>query len=157
MLPKLRRYVLLPDVLYNYVVQEVSKISEASNKKTEIFRKDFVSLRNRYKSDEIPDELKEPFLKMLDIAALIHAGISDAYRMVAYTPVTATAFCADVKKFLDTEFPGWRYIPLKPYGQLTLRCFLLWGVKCSYILNLAMIPIHIYIFMIKYLKIDIKW
>ena len=151
--PRIHRYVLLPDVLYHYIVHEESSITNASPEKTTIFRQDLITLRRSYEADGLPAR----YLKLLDIAAFIHVGIADVHRMAENPSVPLRFFCEEVKDFLCANFPGWRRIPLRPYGCFTTRCVAVWAAKHMYSLNLFWIFIRLYNRMIKTLHIDIKW
>jgi len=151
--PRVKRYAALPKVLYHYVVYENSATSRSTQEKTQKFRGYLVDLRDRYMADNVPTQ----YFKMLDVAALIHVGIADAHRTGENTDLPIRRFCADAKKFLNTNFPGWRKIKLRSYGKFTLRCTAVWGAKQMYRLNVFWIFIKLYNLMIKTLHIDVKW
>ena len=151
--PHIRRYVLLPDILYHYIVHDKSSITSASPEKTRIFRKDLITLRRNFETDELP----APYFNLLDTAAFIHVGIADAHRMAENPSVSLRGFCTKAKEFLQAHFPGWRRIPLRPYGRFTLRCAAVWFAKHAYRLGLFWLFIRLYNRMIKTLHMDVKW
>ena len=152
--PRVKKYVTVPKVLYHYLVHDEQSIQTSScEEKTQKFRNDMADLRKKF----IKDGLPQPYLKMLDIAALIHVGIADAHRAAAVPGISVREFCAGAKKFLNEYFPDWRKIELRPYGKFTSRCLMVWAVKIFYKFNIAWIPIMCYNWIIKTLHIDVKW
>ncbi|MCL2819396.1 MAG: glycosyltransferase family 2 protein [Oscillospiraceae bacterium] len=151
--PKAKRYVMLPETLYNYIVYEESSISTASEERTLTFRRDLAELKQKYINDRLPAE----YLKMLDIVAMIHAGIADAHRSAEDPSVNLREFCKDAKDYLDESFPGWRKIKMMPYGKFTLRCKMVWIAKNMYKANVFWVFIRFYNWVIKNLHIDMKW
>ena len=152
--PKVKRYVMLPNVLYHYLVHEEQGIqTSASNKKADKFRSDMVDLKKSFEAEGIT----EPYKKMLDIAAFIHVGIADVHRAAENPEISVRKFCAGAKTFLTKSFPGWRKIKIRPYGRFTLRCFAVWISKQLYRMNMFWIFIKCYNFMIKKLHFDVKW
>jgi len=153
--PKVQRYVILPEILYHYIVYPQSSISTASNKRTGVFRRDLAAMRQHYADSDA--DRAAAYLGMLDIVALIHAGIADAHRSAEDTSVNMRRFCKEVKNYLDENFPGWRKIKMLPYGRFTLRCKAVWISKQLYRMNMFWIFIKVYNWMIKTFHIDIKW
>ena len=152
--PRVKRYVIVPKVLYHYLVHDEQSIQTSScSEKTQKFRNDMIDLRNKFIEENIP----EPYLKMLDIAALIHVGIADAHRAAEAPGISVREFCAGAKIFLNENFPGWRKIKLRPYGVFTIRCKAVWILKNLYKINVAWIFILCYNWFIKTLHIDVKW
>jgi len=154
---KAKKYIQLPDILYNYIVYPQSSISTASSKRTETFRKDLVSVKQEYISAGLPEGREDAYFKMLDLVAMIHAGIADAHRSEEDPSVDLRDFCRSAKKYLDENFPNWRKIKICPYGKFTLRCKMVWIAKVTYKMNMFWIFIRIYNLMIKTLHIDMKW
>ena len=63
-------------------------------------------------------------------------------------------------KYLDNNFETWRkspYLTLKYSVKKGFKHIGLWGISKLYKLNMAMVYIKLYKFMIDVLKIDIKW
>jgi len=151
--PRVRRYVILPDILYHYIVHEVSGITSPSPERTKKFRDDLIDLRSEF----VKNGVSEACLRMLDLAVVIHVGISDVHRIAENPETHIRSFCAGVKAYFDENFPGWRKIKLRPYGQMSLRGTAVWGAKQMYRLNVFWIFIKLYNWMIKTLHIDLKW
>jgi len=145
---------MLPSVLYHYLVHDEQDIQTSpSLEKSQKFRKDMVDLRKSFEAEGLPAE----YLRMLDIAALIHVGIADVHRVAENRKILLKEFCAGAKAFLSEYFPGWRDIKLRPYGQFTTRCAAVWSAKQMYRMNIFWVFIKAYNRMIKTLHIDVKW
>jgi len=152
--PKVKRYTVLPNILYHYLVHEEQGIqTSASDKKAEKFRSDMADLKNGYEKDKVSGA----YMKMLDIAAFIHVGIADVHRAAENPEVDLKSFCAGAKKYFNEFFPGWKKIRLRPYGKLNSRCAAVWLVKYFYKINVVWIFIMCYNWFIKTLHVDIKW
>jgi len=155
--PKAKKYVQLPEILYHYIVYQQSSISTASEQRTQTFRRDLTAVKNQYFSNDLPEEKKAAFFRMLDIVAMIHAGIADAHRSAEDPTVNLKEFCKGAKKYLNENFPNWRKIKMMPYGKFTLRCKMVWIAKIAYKMNIFWVFIRMYNWMIKTLHIDMKW
>jgi len=152
--PRVKRYVMIPNVLYHYLVHDEQDIQiSPSLEKSQKFRKDMVDLRSSFETDGV----SEPYMKMLDIATLIHVGIADVHRVAENRKILLKDFCAGAKSFMNEYFPGWKKIKLRPYGKTTLRCTAVWAAKQMYKLNIFWIFIRVYNKMIKTLHVDVKW
>jgi len=155
--PKAKKYVQLPEILYHYIVYPQSSISTVSKERTRAFRKDLASMKHQYNESNLPASKQAAFFNMLDLVAMIHAGIADAHRSAEDPSVNLKVFCKDAKNYLDENFPNWRKIKMMPYGKFTLRCKMVWIAKVAYKMNLFWIFIRMYNLMIKTLHIDMKW
>jgi len=155
--PKVQRFVILPEILYHYIVYPQSSISTASNERTRVFRRDLAAMRQQYTLNDPNTDRAAAYLGMLDLVALIHAGIADAHRSAEDPSVNLRGFCKEVKNYLDENFPDWRKIKMCPYGRFTLRCKAVWISKQLYRMNLFWIFIKVYNWMIKTLHMDVKW
>lgn len=153
MFPRVKRYVAFPKILYHYVVYDESATTRSTLEKTQRFREYLVSLRDSFKADGV----SAPYLKMLDVAALIHVGIADAHRIGENTDISLREYCAGAKDFLSKYFPGWHKIKLRPYGRFTMRCAFLWSAKQAYKLNIFWVFIKFYNWITKTLHISVKW
>ena len=152
--PKVKRYVMLPNILYHYLVHEEQGIqTSASNEKANKFRSDLVDLRKSFEAEGVA----EPYMKMLDISVFIHVAIADVHRAAENPEISVREFCTGAKAFLNESFPGWRKIKMRPFGRFTLRCKAVWIAKQMYRMNIFWIFIKCYNWMIKALHVDIKW
>jgi hypothetical protein len=151
--PKIRRYVVLPDVLYHYVVHDESSITRTSHEKTMLFRNDLMELRRDFEKDG----LQKHYLSFLDLAAFIHIGIADIHRTAINSRTPLRVVCADAKNFLDSNFPSWRNITIRPYSKFSVRSSAVWLLKWLHLSGTFTIFIHIYNWMIRCLHVDIKW
>lgn len=150
--PKIKRYVILPQILYHYVTHEHSAVTNASIEKTITFRNDLINLKKDFEQAGILP-VYEP---LLTLAAFIHVGIADVHR-IAETTIPLKHFINGVKQFLDTSFSGWRNISYRQGKKITIRSLGIYCLKWLYIFNSFNIFIYIYNGLIKKLHIDIKW
>jgi len=155
--PKAKKYVQLPEVLYHYIVYPESAISTSSGRRTQTFRKDLAAMKQQYLLIDLPADKTAAYLRMIDIVAMVHAGIADVHRTAEDPSVNLRAFCNEAKKYLNDTFPDWRKIKLCPYGKFTLRCKMVWIAKNAYKVNMFWIFVRIYNLMIKTLHVDMKW
>jgi glycosyltransferase involved in cell wall biosynthesis len=151
--PRIRRYAALPGILYHYIVYDDSATTKSTLEKSEKFREYLIALRERFTADGVSDT----YLRILDLTALIHVGIADAHRVGENRDLSLRDYCAGAKRFLDTNFPGWRKIKMRPYGRFTLRCKAVWVAKQLYRMNIFWVFIKCYNLMIKTFHKDIKW
>lgn len=151
--PKVKKYVHLPGELYHYIVYPESNISTVSKEKTQAFRSNLAAVRQEY----IAAKLLDQYLIMLDLVAMIHAGIANVHRTAEDPSVNLRAFCKEAKMYLNENFPNWRRIKLRPYGQLTLRCGFVWMAKIMYRCNMLWFFIRVYNWMIRTFRVDVKW
>jgi glycosyltransferase involved in cell wall biosynthesis len=155
--PKAKKYVQLPEILYHYIVYPQSSISAVSEKRTQTFRHDLAAMKQQYFLNNLPAAESDAFFRMLDLVAMIHAGIANAHRSAEDPSIDLRAFCKGAKYYLDENFPNWRKIKMMPYGKFTLRCKMVWIAKIAYKMNLFWVFIRMYNLMIKTLHIDMKW
>jgi glycosyltransferase involved in cell wall biosynthesis len=155
--PKANKYVQLPEALYKYIVYPQSSISTASQNRTQTFRKDLTAMKQQYSLINLSVNKSDAFFRMLDIIAMIHAGIADAHRSAEDPSVNIREFCKGAKSYLSENFPNWRRIKLRPYGKFTLRCKMVWIAKNAYKMNMFWILVKVYNRLIKTLHIDMKW
>lgn len=147
---RITRYVLLPDIHWHYLVNAGSTVTRATLEKTSVFRSDLAALKEQYAGDARCGSL-------LDLAAFIHVGVADVHRMAENPDVPLRRFIADAKGYLDCVFPGWRRIGLRQYDEFSVRCSAVYVFTWLYRCNAFILFIRFYNFMIKHLRIDVKW
>lgn len=154
-LPNIRKIVLIPDVLYSYQMRYDSQIHNIKEHDIEVFKKEFLRIKKSYDKSKHGKE----YLEILDVMAFIHLGVSLMYR-VSYNHENTKKTVKDMIKFLDENFNGWRTTKFLKFSYCIKRGFKsfgLWGIRTMYKMNLYMLFIRIYKFIIDKLKIDIKW
>lgn len=115
--PSLRRIVLLPEVLYHYTLRPGSLMEQSMPDKSRRFYAMLSHVGRQMRGAAVPAS----YLRLLEYAAFIHVGIADLHRLAANPAVDARAAVGRALAFLDSEFAGWRHLPLCPGGMLTLR------------------------------------
>jgi hypothetical protein len=150
--PNLKRCVFLHDALYHYRVNYSSGIAVGRVENSLILRREFVRLRDRWEQSPFPAGRG-----LLVLAAFIHAGIADAHRAAENPDIPLRTFITENKDFFDREFPDWKYIPLRPYGQFAVRCLAVWVCKYLYKMGLFRTFILLYNFIIKTAHLGLKW
>ena len=105
--------------------------------------------------------MKQRFMKyILDMFAFIHLGISVMYRASYDKSIDMKKMMKETIQYLDTNFGTWRKSPFLKFGYSVKKGFKhigLWGISIMYKMNLNLLFIKIYRFMIDKLKIDIKF
>lgn len=153
LIPQIKIYTILPQILYHYVVHEQSAVTNATLEKSSIFRNDLQKLKLQFDKEGI---LKE-YGPLLDLAAFIHVGIGDVHRIANNPDIQLSKFIIEAKVFLDIVFPSWRYISYAHGGKITIRSLALYISKWLYLCNSFIVFVRIYNLMIKKFHIDIKW
>lgn len=153
-LPKIKKIVLIPDVLYSYRMRSDSQIHNIKKHDIEIYKNEFLRIKKHYKLKS-----NQHLLDILDLMAFIHLGLSIMYR-VSYNSENAKDIVNDMLVFLNKNFPGWKKSPFLKFSYSVkkgVKHLSLWGVNILYKMKLHMVFINIYKFMIDKLKIDVKF
>ena len=97
---------------------------------------------------------------ILDLMAFLHLAVSVMYRASYDKTINIKEETKKTRKYLDENFNSWRKNPFLTFRYSIKKGFKhigLWGVHLLYKMNLQMIYIRIYRFIIDKLKIDIKF
>lgn len=153
---KINRVAFVPDVLYHYYLRYDSQIHSVNMKDVENFKKYLLELKKLY----IKENKYESMRYILDMMAFIHLGTSVMYRASYDKTINMKNLLKDTIKYLDYNFGTWRKNPYLKLGYSIKKGpthIGLWGISKLYKLNIPMVYIRVYRFMIDKLKIDIKW
>ena len=153
---KINRVAFVPDVLYHYYLRYDSQIHSVNMKDVENFKKYLLELKKLY----IKENKYESMRYILDMMAFIHLGTSVMYRASYDKTINMKNLLKDTIKYLDYNFGTWRKTPYLKLGYSIKKGpthIGLWGISKLYKLNIPMVYIRVYRFMIDKLKIDIKW
>lgn len=150
--PKIKKYVILPQILYHYVTHKNSAVTNASIEKSTIFRNDLLNLKKDFEQAGVLNVYRP----LLTLTAFIHVGIADVHR-IAETTIPLNNFISGAKQFLDTSFDGWRNISYRQGKKITVRSVGIYCLKWLYIFNSFNVFIYLYNGLIKKLHIDMKW
>ena len=108
----------------------------------------------------IKENKYESMRNILDLMAFIHLGISVMYRASYDKSINIKQMIKETIKYLDENFGSWRKNPFLSFRYSIKKGFKhigLWGISVFYKLNMPMVFIHIYRFVVDKLKIDIKF
>lgn len=153
---KIESVAFVPDVLYHYYLRSESQIHNINIDDVNNLKKYLLEVRQLYIESGKYEEMKY----ILDMMAFIHLGISVMYR-ASYDPnIKINELLKETIKYLDENFSTWRHSPFLKLGFSIKRGFKhfgLWGISLLYKLNMQMVFIKIYRFVVDKLRIDIKW
>ena len=153
---KINKIAFVPEALYHYYLRYDSQIHTVNEQDVENFKKYLLELKKLYIKENKYEEMKY----ILDMFAFIHLGISVMYR-ASYDPnINIKQMMKDTIKYLDKNFETWRKSPFLKFKYAFKKGFKhigLWGIAIMYKMNLNLLFIKIYRFMIDKLKIDIKF
>jgi len=153
---KAKKIAFVPDVLYHYYLRYDSQIHNVNKQDIENFKKYLLELKELYIKENKYDEMKY----MLDLMAFIHLGTSVMYRASYDKSINIKQMLKQTIKYLDDNFSTWRKSPYLKFIYSFKRGFThigLWGISKLYKLNMPMVYIKLYRFMIDKMKIDIKF
>lgn len=151
-----KKIVFVSDVLYHYYLRYDSQIHNININDVNNFKKYLLEVKEFYKKHDKYEQMKN----ILDLMAFIHLGVSVMYR-VSYDPsINIKKVMTETIQYLDENFSTWRKSPFLTFRYSIKKGFKhigLWGVSIMYKMNLYMLFIKIYRFLVDKLKIDIKF
>ena len=150
----IQKVVFIPDSLINYMVRKDSIINTINVSKLDSVYKSMLEIRNFYKKE------RKDLLDYVDANAFLHLGISLMYRLSENKDVDFKKVLKDNTEYLKKNFPNYKTTKYTKLSYIITHRgvnFKLWVVKCFYNLGLFRLFLATYKFMIKRLKIDIKW
>ena len=133
----------IPKVLYHYYVNDNSIINSLSSNDIESIEDAFAGLR-KYSEDNHKD-----FLACIDFMALIHLGFSLTSRIYQSKSVDRKRNIKDITKYVRQNYPL--------YKKMKTNSMKLNIIRLVFNLHLTYAFITFYTFVIKTVKIDIKW
>lgn len=136
---------------YNYVVHAGSLTFSKSRDSIDKFMEEMLKVNEKYKNNY------QNYESMLDLMVFIHIGIALPHRVSQTNSDSINKYIKRTKKYMDKYFYNWRKIKIKTRQNFSFKCFSIWVLKIMYKLNIFVLFILIYNFMIKFLKLDIKW
>ena len=153
---RIEKIAFIPDVLYHYYLRYDSQIHTVNEQDVNNLKKYLLEVKQFYKSSGKYEEMKY----ILDLMAFIHLGISVMYRASYDKNINIKEMIKETKKYLDKNFATWRKNPFLKLGysiKKGIKHIGLWGIATFYKLNLQMVFIRVYRFVVDKLKIDIKF
>lgn len=143
------------DPLYYYMVRQDSIMGQIKKEQIESTEKAMVEIKKIYQNDEQGKNL----LKVVDIMAFLHFGISLMFRMSS-DKKNFKQVLKDNREYLNKEFPTWRkskYLNITyslTHKGANLKVAI---VKKVYVMHLYRAFLAVYKFILKVFNIDIKW
>ena len=153
---KIKKIAFIPDVLYHYYLRYDSQIHTINIDDVNNLKKYLLEVKKLYKQSEKYEEMKY----ILDLMAFLHLAVSVMYRASYDKSINIKEETKKTKKYLDENFGSWRknpFLTLKFSIKKGFKHIGLWGVSILYKMNLQMLYIRMYRFVIDKLKIDIKF
>lgn len=153
---KIDKIAFIPDVLYHYYLRYDSQIHTVNKQDVENLKKYLLEVKDLYIKENKYDSMRN----ILDLMAFIHLGISVMYRASYDKSINIKQMTKETIKYLDENFGSWRKNPFLTFRYSIKKGFKhigLWGISIFYRLNMPMVFIHIYRFVVDKLKIDIKF
>lgn len=154
-MPRIKKISFIKDSLYYYMMHRDSQIFNIKEQDLKNFENNFLEIKEIYETTDRGQEL----LEYLNLMAFIHFGISIMYR-VSYNSKDIKQDSKNILNFLNENFPGWRKCPyLKLFYSIKrgFKYFAMYVVNIVYKLNMPLVFIKPYRFMIDKMKIDIKF
>ena len=143
------------DPLYYYMVRQDSIMGQIKKEQIESTEKAMVEIKKIYQNDKHGKNL----LKVVDIMAFLHFGISLMFRMSS-DKKNFKQVLKDNREYLNKEFPTWRkskYLNITyslTHKGANLKVAI---VKKVYVMHLYRAFLAVYKFILKVFNIDIKW
>lgn len=152
----IKKIAFVPDILYHYYLRYDSQIHNINIDDINNFKKYFIEVKKIYIEYKKYEEYKE----ILDTMAFLHLAISAMYRISYDKNVNIKEQLKKITKYLDENFTTWRSSKFLKFNYSFKKGFkhlALFGVAKLYKLNMPIIYIKVYRFVIDKLKIDIKF
>lgn len=153
---KIKKIAFIPDVLYHYYLRYDSQIHTINIDDVNNLKKYLLEVKKLYIKTNKYEEMKY----ILDLMAFLHLAVSVMYRASYDKTINIKEETKKTRKYLDENFSSWRKNPFLTFRYSIKKGFKhigLWGVHLLYKMNLQMIYIRVYRFIIDKLKIDIKF
>lgn len=153
---KINKIAFVPDVLYHYFLRGTSQIHNINIDDVNNLKKYFLEVKKLYQDTNKYNEMKY----MLDLMAFIHLGVSVMYRASYDNNIEIKKLMKETIKYLDDNFSTWRKSPFLKFSYSIKKGFKhigLWGISVMYKLNLYMLFLKMYKFLVDKLRIDIKF
>ena len=153
---RINKIAFVPDILYHYYLRSDSQIHSVNEQDVKNLKKYLLKVKELYQKEGKYEEMG-PILEMM---AFLHLAVSVMYR-ASYNPdINIKKMTKETREYLDTNFSEWRKNKF-----LTFRYSITRGVKhlglyviaLLYKMNLQMLYIRAYRFVVDKIKVDIKF
>lgn len=151
-IPKVKKIKYIKEILWHYMVRKNSLIMSITEEKAELFEKNLLEVKEKY----INKNYNNAKFDFLTTQVFIHNCISIPSRLYANKEIDMYKRLKHIKKYMNDNFTNWKKIKLKIEGRY-FKKIAIYILRMMYKLNIFIVFLFIYNFMINKLKIDIKW
>lgn len=151
-IPKAKKIKYIKKILWHYMVRENSLIMSITEEKADLFEKNLLEVKKKY----IENNYNNAKFDFLTIQVFIHNCISIPSRLYTDKRIDMNKRLKHIKKYMNDNFINWKRIKLKIKGRY-LKKIAICALRMMYSLNIFIVFLFMYNFMINKLKIDIKW
>lgn len=143
MLPRIRRYAFVNSPLYDYYIQDMTRVSVSQ--RIDFFKciEPFIALSKKYGED--PDY--RPYIPIFQLVAFIRIGIGKTIYCSSLAPKETKHIVKSAKKFFDSYLPGWRknkLIGLSSVRKGGITALMIWICRTCYKINLFAFIVSLY-------------
>lgn len=153
---KIKKIAFIPDILYHYYLRYDSQIHNINIEDVNNLKKYLIEVKQTYINVQKYEEMKY----LLDLMTFIHLGVSVMYRASYDKSINIKKELKETIKYLDTYFESWRKSPILSFRysiKKGIKHLGLYVISLLYKMNLGIVFLKIYRFMIDKVKIDIKF
>lgn len=153
---KIKKIAFIPDILYHYYLRYDSQIHNINIEDVNNLKKYLIEVKQTYIDVQKYEEMKY----LLDLMTFIHLGVSVMYRASYDKSINIKKELKETIKYLDTYFESWRKSPFLSFRysiKKGIKHLGLYMISLLYKMNLGIVFLKIYRFMIDKVKIDIKF
>lgn len=151
-IPKAKKIKYIKKILWHYMVREDSLIMSITEEKADLFEKNLLEIKKKY----IENNYNNAKFDFLTIQVFIHNCISIPSRLYTNKEINMNKRLKHIKRYMNDNFTNWKKIKLKIEGRY-LKKIVIYILRKMYKLNIFIVFLFVYNFMINKLKIDIKW
>ncbi|MDR2733467.1 MAG: glycosyltransferase [Spirochaetota bacterium] len=156
-MPNLEKIVIIPDILYYYMMRRDSLIHNVREADLGAYEKNFLTIKEMYTSNAAYTK----FSDYINLMVFMHYGMATIFRLsYACGGAALKNHCARINNFINTEFPGWRSSPFLKFSYCLkkgVKHCALYVIHLLYKMNMSLLFVRIYRFTVDVLKIDIKY
>lgn len=151
-IPKVKKIKFIKEVLWHYMVRKDSLIMSITEEKADLFENDLIIIKSKY----IDNKYSQKQFDFLTIAVFVHDCISIPSRLYNNKSVDICKRLKHIKQYMNTNFPNWKNVKFNIKGQL-FKNIAIHVLRFMYKINIFIVFLHLYSFLINKFKIDIKW
>ena len=151
-IPKISKVKYIKEILWHYMIKKDSLISSLTQEKADLFEVELLNIKEKYQNLNY----NEYIYNYLTLEVFIHNCISIPSRLYANKDIDVNARLKHIKGYMNDNFPGWKKIKINIKGRYIKRLAIHLLIM-MYRMNIFIVFLCIYNFMIDKLRIDIKW